>query len=139
MIADIPDSVVIEMRAKHEDCCICLDSLKHTKNKVCKHCKHTFHSKCLLLVFASGHTVCPLCRSPIKIREYYTERTMTLEFNAIHETERRIYQQQVESLLHDMSVVYITRHIGCVLTSVLVVYIVFITAMYSALVYRAVK
>ncbi|CAK8680468.1 unnamed protein product [Clavelina lepadiformis] len=51
-----------------EDCCVCLDSLKCP---VITRCAHIFCKPCISEVIASalGHSMCPLCRSPVKQEE----------------------------------------------------------------------
>merc|ERR1739845_157962 len=47
------------------DCCICMESLACANQEAVQtHCSHFFHRDCLL-IWAKGHTDCPLCRSEL--------------------------------------------------------------------------
>jgi hypothetical protein len=47
--------------ASDENCAICMQSLHVQQHISLPHCKHTFHSACILEWFRSGAPRCPLC------------------------------------------------------------------------------
>ena len=69
-VVELFEIVIHPPKVIDEDCCICLETLKHNGHIGMLKCGHKFHARCIK-TWIDDHNTCPLCRyeTPVKTTE----------------------------------------------------------------------